>query len=767
MKTHQAVPEQSGLAGLAAAIVILAALAWLALVNAPLPSPAPATAPAKQFSAARAFAHVEVLARSPRPIATSANSDAREYIIGRLRGVGLEPQVQVATVQKKSISPWEDVHVTLAVVRNILVRIPGSAPDHGSRPALLVTTHYDTGENTLGAASGGASVAAMLETARALRAGPALQNDVILLFADGGEVGALGAQAFVEQHPWARETGLALKFDNLGNRGPLVLYDSYGAGGDTIAGWASSAKGVRGSSLMREVYKLKWNRAEIGPFANAGAPVLQFATVDGVDGALDTPERLDMRTLQHEGDTMLGLARQFGDPRLERAVHDGEVYFELPRVGVVHYSNALVWPFTRLACLLLFAVSCLAIQRAGVQLVDIVKGAFGFPFIASLVAAAAWVLWQDFPALHEGYHRLAPGDHDDWYLISFAALGAGLFIILQRGLQKSIGAPAAALGAMACSALVLAGVSWAMPGASYVLAWPLLAALAAFAALHAYRVAALPQAARLLVLLAGTAPAVLLIAPAVREVFLALSPNRMNLPIALLALLLGLCIALLAQVARRFVVRGLLVAGIAFLGVARSAIPAPGDLPAPNPLTYYKDMPSWRAWWLAPPQPLDPWTRKVFPNLEEPRRFVDVFGWDSDDVWYAAAPRKDDLAFPHAIMLKNQEQPRQVEFMVTSKNRAPNIELEIRNGKPVRASVNGRLLTDTLSRTWSMSLYGMEDQPLHFVVDMQGHPTFTVQVRERIPGLPLRALPPRPASAKPALLPMTGTTVAADTLLFR
>jgi hypothetical protein len=767
MKTHQAVPEQSGLAGLAAAIVILATLAWLALVSPPLPSPAAASAPSTQFSAARAFTHVQTLARAPRPIATSANGDARQYIASRLRSLGLEPQVQVATVQKKSVSQWEDVHVTLAVVRNILVRIPGSAADRGSRPALLIATHYDTGENTLGAADGGASVAAMLETARALRAGPPLQNDVILLFADGEKVGALGMQAFVEQHPWARETGLALKFDNLGNRGPLVLYDTYGAGGDTIAAWANCAAGVRGSSLMREVYKLMWNRADIGPLANAGAPVLQFATVDGTTGALDTAERLDMRTLQHEGDTMLGLARQFGAQPLARVVHAGEVYFALPRVGVVHYSAALVWPFTRLACLLLFAVCCLAIQRAGVQLVDIVKGSFGFPFIASMLAAAAWVLWQDFPWLHQGYHRLAPGEHDDWYLMALAALGAGLFIVLQRGLQKTIGAPAAALGAMACSALVLVGVSWAMPGASYVLAWPLLAALAAFAALHAHRVAALPPAARLLVLLAGTAPAMLLIAPTVRDVFLALSPNRMNLPIALLALLLGLCIALLAQVARRFVVRGLLVAGIACLGVARSAIPEPGELPAPNPLTYYKDMQSWRAWWLAPPRPLDPWTRKVFPNLEEPRRFVDVFGWDSDDVWYSAAPRKDELAFPYAIMLKNQEEPRQVEFSVTSKNRAPNIELQIRNGKPVRTSVNGRILTGELSRTWSMSLYGMEDQPLHFTVDMQGHPTFTVLVQERIPGLPLRALPSRPATAKPALLPMTGTTIAADTLLFR
>jgi hypothetical protein len=40
-----------------------------------------------------------------------------------------------------------------------------------------------------------------------------------------------------------------------------------------------------------------------------------------------------------------------------------------------------------------------------------------------------------------------------------------------------------------------------------------------------------------------------------------------------------------------------------------------------------------------------------------------------------------------------------------------------------------------------------------------------VYVQERIPGLPPRDLPPRPAEMTP-LLPMTGTTVAADILRF-
>jgi hypothetical protein len=38
---------------------------------------------------------------------------------------------------------------------------------------------------------------------------------------------------------------------------------------------------------------------------------------------------------------------------------------------------------------------------------------------------------------------------------------------------------------------------------------------------------------------------------------------------------------------------------------------------------------------------------------------------------------------------------------------------------------------------------------------------------ERIPGLPQQGLPPMPPALARAMLPMTGTTIAADTLQFR
>jgi hypothetical protein len=153
--------------------------------------------------------------------------------------------------------------------------------------------------------------------------------------------------------------------------------------------------------------------------------------------------------------------------------------------------------------------------------------------------------------------------------------------------------------------------------------------------------------------------------------------------------------------------------------------------------------------------------------MPKPRRLVDVLGWDSPDLWYARAARSEAVAFPHAVLLTNSSPPkRYIEFDLTSRNRAPNIELRLFGGKPWRAYVNGRLLSnDDQIRNWSLSLYGMEDQELHFRFDLIADPILVVGVEEHMPGVPVQTLP-KPLPGR-AFIPMTGETISADTLWFR
>jgi hypothetical protein len=146
-----------------------------------------------------------------------------------------------------------------------------------------------------------------------------------------------------------------------------------------------------------------------------------------------------------------------------------------------------------------------------------------------------------------------------------------------------------------------------------------------------------------------------------------------------------------------------------------------------------------------------------------------LFGTSSSPVWYAAAKRDDSIAYPYLIIEKDQRTSagRHVEFLLRSKNRAPELVLRIVGGETLKTTVNGRVLTNRRYRGWKLDLHGMEDRELRFAFDLVGDPTFLVFIQERMPGIPERDLPPRPAGMLPRLLPQTATTISADVLLFR
>ncbi|MFC0254213.1 M28 family peptidase [Massilia consociata] len=766
-------PRALGLAALAAACLTLLALAWLALApTRQLPAPAAPPSPDRMME------HVATLAAAPRPIATDANARARDYIADQLRGMGLAPLVQTATVQKSTLRPGGGTHMTLGVVHNILARLPGSAPDAMRRPALLLAAHYDTGKTTPGAARSGAQVAALLETARALRAGPAQLNDIVLLFADGEDVGGLGAKGFAEQHPWARQVGLTLKFDSAGSSGPPVLYDASGAGGMVLRGLAGAAPDIAGSSLMARLRKLLPDTPRIGPLAAIDAPALLFVNSGrrfGGERTLDSIDRLDPAMPAQLGETMLHLARHYGDAPLVRGKRGAHSVFMLPLVGAVQHPAILSWGLGALGILLLARGYRDALARLDTSVAPLVQGFFG---VAVLLLAARMFLWERRDAL--AAMTQAPTAEPALVLL---VSGACLFIGSLYLLGRLVGGVPVFLGAMAWLAVALVSALLAAPETAYVLAWPLAAALGAFTVLGA-PAATMGLPARAALVAAALAAALLLFVPALRDAWTGLAaPHGVYVPALLIALML-LCFAsllLLLPVGRIVAaVLGLVFAACLALPVPgpvpdAAAGPVPRERPAqePNRLVYFKDMNSWRAYWLLPPQALDAWTRQLFPNLDRPAIQVDVFGWHSPRRWYAVAPREDRIAFPEAFVLRSPalafstEQQRttpvmrQVEFTLRSKNRAPHIELRAAGTRPWRSTLDGRLLTSGES-AWSVSLYGMGERLLRFTLDAPADDVLAVVVEERMPGLPEHLLPP----GAPPFMPGTGMTISSDVLRF-
>ena len=190
-----AVRADTGIALLLFLIITGAVL--YAAVPADLPRPVPATAPLTVFSSGRALQHIEAIAQKPHPTGSPANAAVRDYLVRELAALGLRPEVQKVTAAR-----YASGELVAGTPENVVARLKGTA----TGKAFMLAAHYDSVPTGPGASDDGAGVAAMLETARALKAGPPLKHDVIFLFTDGEEAGLLGARAFVDSHPWAKES---------------------------------------------------------------------------------------------------------------------------------------------------------------------------------------------------------------------------------------------------------------------------------------------------------------------------------------------------------------------------------------------------------------------------------------------------------------------------------------------------------------------------------------------------------------------------------
>lgn len=773
MRQDPALPGHAGptLFAIAAAIALALLAGWLAL--RPAGVPVPDGPPASGFAAGRALVHVHALTQAPRPTGSKANARARDYLVAQVRALGLEPEIQTAMAQTASADMMANVRVTLAEARNIVVRKPGTARTNGPRQMVLASSRYDSSAGSPGAADGAAGAATLLEALRVLQAGPPLDNDIVFVFTDADADGlALGTRAFAESHPWAKRVRVALRFDHAGNRGLPALVDAGSADGFALQAWANLAPEPRGSSFMAELLQGLPQRSAARALAATGAATLQFATLDGAlgwDGMHDVPQQLSAASLQHEGDTVLALLRHFGNARLPAPGSRGQLFFSLPFAGQVHYPVWWVWPLTVLACALNVAACRIAVRRLGIAGSDIVHGMFGFAFMTALAIFLTWLCREMLTGLQWRWDadHLAGDGGLRWQAWAFVLLPAALFAMLQRRLLARLDGACLALGAMLAANAALLAVSYGAPGASYVLAWPLLAAQAAWLALAARRLQAWPPLRRTALLALAAVPALVLIVPAAVDSAAWLSPRWLLLPALLACLLLALCSMLLAQVKASLVAAPLLLAGGACVGMAYAAHPVPPELPVPNRLLYLKDTPSWQAFWIHPAGPVDAWTKSVFPNALQPYVMPYTFGADSDPVWYGLARRDDTISYPYLLIEKDDRRGdvRRVEFLLRSKNSAPDLVLRLSGADTLRTSVNGRVLTDRRYRGWQATLHGMGERELRFSIELVGDPAFTIFVQERIPGLPA-GLPPRPDDMRPRLLPGSGTTMTVDILRF-
>ena len=109
-----------------------------------------------------------------------------------------------------------------------------------------------------------------------------------------------------------------INFDARGNSGPSIMFETSEDNGWLIRQYAQAVSQPLATSLSMDVYRTMPNDTDLTVFKEAGMGGLNFAFGAGLayyHTMEDTPENLDPRTLQHQGENALAAVRRLRPAR--------------------------------------------------------------------------------------------------------------------------------------------------------------------------------------------------------------------------------------------------------------------------------------------------------------------------------------------------------------------------------------------------------------------------------------------------------------------
>ena len=689
-------------------VLLLAALGAISIAAVSPPAVVAADAPAGEFSAERAYQHVERIGARVHPAGSAAAADVRQYIVGALEEIGLRPEVRRGVGATGALSgPYG-----MADVRNVIAVLPGTEPTG----TLVLVAHYDSVQVSFGGNDDGAGVATLLETARALAAGPRPVNDVLFLFSDAEEACLCGAEAFVSQDPLAARGGVVLNVEARGSNGPTVMFETSAGNAGVVDVYGTAVPYPVATSFAVEVYRLLPNDTDFTPFRESGRFTgLNTAYIDGsavYHSPQDTPQVMDRSSLQQHGSNALALAQAFGRSDiavLSKPAGSDSTYF--PALGtLVRYPGWLSWPFAVLALVGVVALAILARKRNAISWPRATAGVVAALVPLVLAPLSAQLLWSLLVALRPGYADMTDPWNPGWFRACVVALVATIVLCWFGLLRRRCGSWSLAIGGLTWLAVIGILLAVVAPGGSYLAAVPALAgALAGMVAVTAPRLWV-----RWIALGCGGAVAVVILVPTVWLFFpaLGLATGAAGAVFAvMLALALLPVFDLLFPViagprsvqpavpqqdgaaalsSRRWsAVPGAIaaLAAVTFLMAGLLTDRFDADHPAPAHLAYLLDTTSAQARWASTDERPGEWLRGYVDGREE----LDGFGIISPDVLTGPAEVAD--LPPPAVQVRPgavTADVRRVTVTITPRRPARLVYFEVPAGQVVSATVQGR-----------------------------------------------------------------------------
>ncbi|MDO9138294.1 MAG: M28 family peptidase, partial [Lutibacter sp.] len=380
------------------------------------------TSSLSEFSAEKALLQLKEITKEPHFTGSPEHETVRNYLVSELEKLGLQVEIQEQMAVNKK---WRAATNN----KNILARIKGS----GNGKALLLLSHYDSNpHSSLGASDAGSGVVVILEGVRAFLAKKEIpKNDIIICISDAEELGLLGANAFVNHHPWAKEVGLVLNFEARGSGGPsYMLLETNGGNKKLIEAFqqADSPYPVA-NSLMYSIYKMLPNDTDLTVFReDADIDGYNFAFIDDhfdYHTVQDSYERMDMDAFNHQTSYLTSTLNYFANADLDNLKSETDyVYFNFPYLGLVFYPFSWVIPMFVVCAILFLVMLFMGVLKKKLTVKGIVKGFY--PFTLSLLASAALAFfgWKLILKIHPQYNDILQGFtyNGYYYIAAFVSL---------------------------------------------------------------------------------------------------------------------------------------------------------------------------------------------------------------------------------------------------------------------------------------------------------------------------------------------------------
>ncbi|WP_445159327.1 M28 family peptidase [Mesohalobacter salilacus] len=571
----------------------------------------------EEFSTDRAFKHVEALAKNEHYVGSPKHSYTRNYIVNQLEKLGLK----VHTQQNYSLNQYGE----FSIPENILAKIEGSNP---KAKALLLMSHYDSEpHSSFGASDAASGVATIIESVRAFLASNKVpENDIIICFTDAEEVGLLGANLFVDKHPWAKNVGLVLNFESRGSGGPsnMIIETNHGNSKMIEAFAESELKHPMATSLMYSVYKMLPNDTDSTVFREkADIPSFFFAFIDDhfdYHTALDTPNRLDKNSLSHQGEYAFNLLKHFSQISLNDNLKSNSemVYFNLPELGMFYYPFDWKWWIYAANVILFLVVLFLGFKSKSINRREIFLGFM--PFFISLLSAFVlgyfgWkVLFWIYPEYSEILQGFPYNGHN--YIFAFVCLSLWLTFIIYRRFQKKLNPHNALFAPLIFWFTICALINVYLPGASYFI-------LPVGFGIIAFAMATFKEIPNLFVVWFLSLPCIGLIIPLIQFFPVGLGLNMIVISTMFCVLIFGLLYSFIGYLPFKKTI-GIIffLLGVAFLIVAHVNSDFNKSQPKPNSLVYLLDKTNQKAYWNTYDNSLDSWNKRFFEDTIDSEKIV-------------------------------------------------------------------------------------------------------------------------------------------------